>query len=229
MNRKAVKRWAPLIGLALLMAAAYAGGLHEQISLQVLQDNKEVMLAAVAARPVITALIFMAVYIVFVALSLPAATLLTLTGGFLFGPWRGTLYVVTAATIGATIIFFIAKTSLGQALREKAGTLYRRIESNMNENATGYLLFMRLVPLFPFFLVNIVPALFNVKPRTYILTTFFGIMPGSFVYVNLGGQLATIENLRDLVSIQTLLAFALLGVFALLPTLYKQVKGKKAA
>jgi len=86
---------------------------------------------------------------------------------------------------------------------------------------------MRLVPIFPFFLVNIVPALFNVKPRTYILTTFFGIMPGSFVYVNLGGQLATIENLSDLVSMQTLLAFALLGVFALIPTLYKQIKGKK--
>jgi len=216
-----------LIVLAVLMAAAFASGLHEKISLSVLQENKGAMLDAVAARPVVTALSFMAIYIVFVALSLPAATLLTLTGGFLFGPFFGTFYVVTAATIGATIIFFAAKTSLGATLREKAGGLYKRIEGNMNENAAGYLLFMRLVPVFPFFLVNIVPALFNVKPRTYILTTFFGIMPGSFVYVNLGGQLATIENLSDLVSMQTLLAFALLGVFALIPTLYKQIKGKK--
>jgi len=227
MNLKAIKRWAPLIILAVLMAAAFASGLHEKISLQVLQENKGAMLDAVAARPFATALGFMATYIVFVALSLPAATLLTLTGGFLFGPFLGTFYVVTAATIGATIIFFVAKTSLGTTLREKAGGLYKRIEGNMNENAAGYLLFMRLVPVFPFFLVNIVPALFNVKPRTYILTTFFGIMPGSFVYVNLGGQLATIENLSDLVSMQTLLAFALLGVFALIPTLYKQIKGKK--
>jgi len=227
MNLKIIKRWAPLIVLAVLMAAAFASGLHEKISLSVLQENKGAMLDAVAARPVVTALSFMAIYIVFVALSLPAATLLTLTGGFLFGPFFGTFYVVTAATIGATIIFFAAKTSLGATLREKAGGLYKRIEGNMNENAAGYLLFMRLVPVFPFFLVNIVPALFNVKPRTYILTTFFGIMPGSFVYVNLGGQLATIENLSDLVSMQTLLAFALLGVFALIPTLYKQIKGKK--
>ena len=227
MNLKVIKRWAPLIVLAVLMAAAFASGLHEKISLSVLQENKGAMLEAVASRPVFTALIFMAIYIVFVALSLPAATLLTLTGGFLFGPFFGTFYVVTAATIGATIIFFAAKTSLGATLREKAGGLYKRIEGNMNENAAGYLLFMRLVPVFPFFLVNIVPALFNVKPRTYILTTFFGIMPGSFVYVNLGGQLATIENLSDLVSMQTLLAFALLGVFALIPTLYKQIKGKK--
>jgi len=227
MNLKIIKRWAPLIVLAVLMAAAFASGLHEKISLSVLQENKGAMLDAVAARPVVTALSFMAIYIVFVALSLPAATLLTLTGGFLFGPFFGTFYVVTAATIGATIIFFAAKTSLGATLREKAGGLYKRIEGNMNENAAGYLLFMRLVPVFPFFLVNIVPALFNVKPRTYILTTFFGIMPGSFVYVNLGGQLATIKNLSDLVSMQTLLAFALLGVFALIPTLYKQIKGKK--
>lgn len=227
MNLKVIKRWAPLIGLAALMIAAFASGLHEKISLQVLQENKDAMLNAVAAQPVVTALGFLAIYIVFVALSLPAATLLTLTGGFLFGPFLGTLYVVTAATIGATIIFFVAKTSLGATLREKAGGLYKRIEGNMNENAAGYLMFMRLVPVFPFFLVNIVPALFNVKPRTYILTTFFGIMPGSFVYVNLGGQLATIENLSDLVSTQTLLAFAMLGAFALIPTLYKQFKNRK--
>lgn len=227
MNLKVIKRWAPLIILAVLMAAAYMSGLHENLSLEKLQENKEEMLQAVASNPVMTAIAFMAIYIVFVALSLPAATLLTLTGGFLFGPILGTFYVVTAATIGATIIFFVAKTSLGTTLREKAGGLYKRIEGNMRDNAAGYLLFMRLVPIFPFFLVNIVPALFNVKPRTYILTTFFGIMPGSFVYVNLGGQLADIENLKDLVSMQTLLAFALLGVFALIPTLYKQIKGKK--
>jgi len=227
MNLKVIKRWAPLIILAVLMAAAYMSGLHENLSLEKLQENKEEMLQAVANNPVMTAIAFMAIYIGFVALSLPAATLLTLTGGFLFGPFFGTFYVVSAATIGATIIFFVAKTSLGTTLREKAGGLYKRIESNMKENAAGYLLFMRLVPIFPFFLVNIVPALFNVKPRTYILTTFFGIMPGSFVYVNLGGQLADIDKLGDLVSTQTLLAFALLGVFALIPTLYKQIKGKK--
>ena len=229
MNIKNLKRWLPLIIIAILMTVAFASGLHEKISLQVLQDNKEAMLDAVAARPVVTALGFIAVYIVFVALSLPAATLLTLTGGFLFGTWLGTFYVVTAATIGATIIFFIAKTSLGETLRKKAGGLYQRVEGNMKENAAGYLMFMRLVPIFPFFLVNIVPALFNVKPRVFILTTFFGIMPGSFVFVNLGKQLATITDLSDLVSTQTLLAFALLGIFALIPTIYKQVKGKTTA
>lgn len=227
MNLIVLKKWAPLIIILVLMISAYAAGLHEKISLEILQDNKENLLQAVADRPVVTAIAFIATYIFFVALSLPAATLLTLTGGFLFGKWLGTLYVVSAATIGATIIFFIAKTSLGTTLREKAGILYNRIEGNMNENAVGYLLFMRLVPVFPFFLVNIVPALFNVKPRIFIMTTFFGIIPGSFVYVNLGQQLGQIESIKDLVSTETILSFALLGVFALLPTIYKQIKTRK--
>lgn len=226
MNIKTLKRWSPLIILAALMAVAFSTGLHEKISLQALQDNKDNLLQAVSNNPIITALGFIAIYIVFVALSLPAATLLTLTGGFLFGTWFGTLYVVSAATVGASVIFFIAKTSLGEVLREKAGKLYSRIEGNMKDNAVGYLLFMRLVPIFPFFLVNIVPALFNVRMRTFVLTTFFGIMPGSFVFVNLGKQLATIENVSDLVSTQTLAAFALLGFFALIPTIYKQIKNK---
>lgn len=229
MTFKTVKKWIPLFVLTLFTAIAFISGLHEKISLNVLQDNKGNLLETVQTQPIITALGFIGIYVVFVALSLPAATLLTLTGGFLFGPWLGTLYVVIAATIGATIIFFIAKTSLGSTLRDKAGGLYTRIESNMNDNATGYMLFMRLVPIFPFFLVNIVPALFNVKPRTYILTTFFGIMPGSFVFVNLGGQLADIESLNDLVSFETLAAFAMLGIFALIPTMYKQLKAHKKA
>ncbi len=224
---KNLKRWFPLVILAGLMAAAFASGLHHYISLDALQNNKEALLMNVSAKPVLSALAFIGIYIVFVVLSLPAATLLTLAGGFLFGPWIGTFYVVLAATIGATIVFMVARTSLGQTLREKAGGLYKRIEANMKDNAAGYMLFMRLVPLFPFFLVNIVPALFNVKLRTYIWTTFFGIMPGSFVYVNLGGQLADIENLKDMVSAETLLAFGLLGLFALIPTLYKQFKNRK--
>ncbi len=230
MNIKTLKRWLPLIIIAALMTLAFASGLHEKISLQILQDNRDDLLQSVSDNPFLTAFGFISVYIIFVALSLPAATLLTLTGGFLFGSVLGTIYVVSAATIGATIIFLIAKTSLGQVLREKAGRLYKIVEVNMNENAIGYLLFMRLVPIFPFFLVNILPALFNVRLRVFILTTFFGIIPGSFVFVNLGKQLATIENLKDLVSIQTLLAFALLGFFALIPTLYQQLKkrGKKS-
>ncbi len=226
---KLIKRWAPLGVIALLMVLAYVTGIHEKLSINALQEHKGALLENVAARPFLSSVAFMGAYILSVALSLPIATVLTLAGGFLFGKWLGTLFVVSSATFGAVIIFLIAKTSLGETLREKAGGLYARIEGNMKENAVGYLLFMRLVPLFPFFLVNIVPALFNVPLRVFVLTTFVGIMPGSFVFVNVGEQLGEIESLSDLVSKETLFAFALLGVFALIPTLYKQFKARKVA
>lgn len=224
---RTLKRFLPLGIIALLMVLAWMTGLHEQISLAGFHAHKAELIAYVADHAVLAALIFMGLYVVAVALSLPIATLLTLTGGFFFGTWLGTAYVVSAATIGASIIFLVAKTSLGETLRAKAGGLYGKIENNMKENAVGYLLFLRLVPVFPFFLVNIVPALFSVPLRVFVLTTFFGIIPGSFVYVNLGQTLGEIENLNDLVSGQTLLAFALLGLFALIPTLYKQLKARK--
>lgn len=224
---KAIRRWAPLAVISALMIGAYVTGVHEKLNFEALQTHKGALLEHVALHPVLSSLAFMGAYILSVALSLPIATVLTLAGGFLFGKWLGTLFVVSAATIGAAIIFTIAKTSLGKMLREKAGGLYSRIEGNMQDNAAGYLLFMRLVPLFPFFLVNIVPALFNVPLRVFVLTTFIGIIPGSFVFVNVGEQLGEIEALGDLVSKETLFAFALLGVFALIPTLYKQFKTKK--
>lgn len=227
MTLKDIKRWLPLIALGGAMALIFATGIHHQFTLSALQDNKSTLLSYVGAHPVLAALTYTGLYIAFVALSLPAATLLTLAGGFLFGPWLGTLYVVTGATIGAVIVFLAARTSMGATLREKAGGIYKRIEANMNENAFGYLLFMRLVPLFPFFLVNIVPALFNVRLRVYVLTTFFGIIPGSFVYVNLGGRLASIKGLNDLISFQTLLAFGLLGLLSLVPSIYKQMKVRR--
>jgi len=223
---KHIGRWLPLLVLAGLIAVAYIMGWHKLLSLETLQAQKQQFQIYTNDNPLLAAGGFLGLYAVAVALSLPIATLLTLLGGFLFGKWLGTVLVVSGATIGACIIFTIAKTSLGTTLREKAGPLYDKVAANMTENAVGYLFFMRLVPLFPFVLVNIVPALFNVRLRVFAFTTFFGILPGTFVYVNVGETLGEIESLSDLVSPQTFLSFALLGVFALVPTLYKQWKKK---
>lgn len=224
---KSALRFIPLIILVGCIAVAYVFGLHEYLSLESIQAQKDEFQDRIDGHPVLSPLFFVAIYAACVALSLPIATLLTLLGGFLFGLVQGTVLVVTGATIGATIIFLIAKTSLGTTLREKAGPFYEKIETNMKENAVGYLLFMRLVPLFPFVAVNVVPALFNVSLRVFALTTFFGIIPGSGVYVYFGQQLGSIESLGDLASPKVLLAFALLGVFALIPTLYTQLKNRK--
>lgn len=220
-------RFTPLVILLACIGLAYAFGLHHYLTLDSIKAQKEELLSLINLHPFLSAIAFIVIYALCVALSLPLATLLTLLGGFLFGLIQGSLLVVTGATIGACIIFIIAKTSLGTTLREKAGGLYKKVEGNMRDNAVGYLLFMRLVPVFPFVLVNILPALFNVPLRIFFLTTFFGIMPGSIVYVYFGQQLGAINSLGDLVRPELLLAFALLGVFALIPNLYKKWRHKK--
>lgn len=221
---KYVQRFLPLIILVTLIGIAYYYELHRVISFEELQNRKQDFQNFALENPVLSIGIFSIIYIAAVALSLPFATLLTLLGGFLFGFWLGTTIVVTSATIGATLIFLIAKTSFGTTLREKAGKLYQKIETDMKENAVSYLFFMRLVPIFPFFLVNIAPALFNISLRTYVFTTFFGILPGSAVYVYTGQSLGEIDNPKDIFSIEVLSAFALLGLFALIPTIYKKFK-----
>jgi uncharacterized membrane protein YdjX (TVP38/TMEM64 family) len=227
MNIKVLKRWLPLAVIALLIITAWASGLMEMVNLETVKTQREELLTLVSSHPVVSIICFITVYTVSVALSLPIATILSLLGGFLFGRWLGTSYIVIGATAGATILFLIARSALGSTLRDKAGPLYNKVAANIEENAVGYMFFMRLVPLFPFFLVNIVPALFNIRLVPYVLTTFFGIIPGAFVYANVGRELGTIESLNDLVSPQILLAFTLLGLFALIPTLYKQIKRKK--
>lgn len=217
--------WA-LLALVILMAVAYFSGLLDQIDLAWIQANREALQAFVLARPILGVGLFILTYAVCVALSLPIATLLTLLGGFLFGVWLGLFAVVVGATIGATVLFLIARSSLGDPLRQKAGPLYQKVASHMNTNAVGYLLFMRLVPIFPFFLVNIVPAFFGMSVGAYFLVTLVGIIPGTFVFVNLGQRLGEIASVGDLVSTQMLLALALLGLFALIPTVYRHFRPK---
>lgn len=131
---------------------------------------------------------------------------------FLFGRWLGTLVIVIGATVGATAIFLIARSAVGDTLREKASPLYKKVAINMEKNVFSYMLFICLVMLFPFFLVNIVPAHFNVLPFPYVLTTFIGIIPSTFVYASVGRELGEIDSLEDLASPYTLIAFTLLGL-----------------
>ena len=228
MNIKDVKRWLPLSLIILLISAAWASGLMDMVNLETIKAQRGQLLDIVTAHPVFSVAGFIALYTVAVALSLPIATVLTLLGGFLFGRWLGMIAIVISATAGATIIFLIARSALGTSLREKAGPLYNKIAANMESNAVGYMLFMRLVPLFPFFLVNIVPALFNVGLLPFVITTLIGIIPGTFVYANVGRELGTIDSLSDLASPESLIALTLLGLFALIPALFRQFKPRRS-
>lgn len=219
--------YALLLAMIALLTLTFAMGWHHALTLETLKNNRDTVQSLYMQAPLLTSLAYIIIYAVVVAFSLPFGAVMTLMGGFLFGAIAGTLLTVIGATAGATGVFLIARSSLGATLRQRAGGFYQRIENNMTENAASYLLFMRLVPLFPFALVNIVAALFNVPLRVYVLTTFIGIIPGTFVFVNLGNQLGHINTLQDAISPQTLGALALLGVFALLPNLYTQLVKKK--
>ncbi len=176
-----VRRLAPLAILLAAIALFFALGLHRYLSFEALHEHREVLLAMVERHPLLAPLAFMVIYAVVIALSVPGGAVLTIAGGFLFGVLAGTVYVVVAATLGATAVFLIAKTAVGDMLRAKAGPRIRRMEEGFRDDAFSYLLVLRLIPIFPFWLVNIVPAFLGVAVGTYVLGTFLGIIPGSLV------------------------------------------------
>ncbi len=185
-----------LLPLALIAAAATVGFYNRDLlTFQTLADNREALIAWRDGSYVLAALGYVAAYIVIVAFSLPGALMMTLTGGFLFGLAAGGALTLVGATLGAIAIFLAAKTGLGDTLQARmdasSGTL-TRIRDGLRENEVSYLLIMRLVPAIPFFVANLAPALFGVKLRNYVWTTFFGIMPGTLVYTWIGSGLSEV-------------------------------------
>jgi uncharacterized membrane protein YdjX (TVP38/TMEM64 family) len=227
----APRPWAK-IAIALLFAGGIAAffvfGGQRYLSLETIKANRDALLAFADQHFLTAVAIAFAIYVAATALSLPGGLVLSLAMGFVFGRWIGTVLVVAAATLGATIVFLAARYLFADAARRRLGALGEKINAGFNENAFAYLLFLRLVPAFPFFLVNIAPAFTSVSVRTYVLATLIGIVPGTFVFVNLGQTLGRIDSLDGLVSRETLLAFALLGAFSLLPVAWKKFKARRA-
>ena len=177
-----------------IAAAAHFSGLTSALSAEAILAKRQALHDLTASHPVLAPLAFAAVYVAVAAFALPVAAILSLLGGFLFGVWLGSVLVLCSATVGALIVFSLARSAIGAPLRRKAGPLYEKIADNVRENAFGYLLFMRLVPLFPFFLVNLVAALFDMTARSFVLASFIGMAPGTVIYVNFGRQLGTVTQ-----------------------------------
>ena len=229
-----LKKWLPLGVLAFGLAAFFAFDLDRFVSFEALGENREVLRDWLASHPILTRLAYVAAYTVSIAFSLPVGLLLTITGGFLFGLVEGTILTVVGATIGASAVFVAAKTALGDTLRERAGPFVNKLSEGFRENALSYLLILRLVPLFPFWLVNIVPALVGVSMRTFIIGTFVGIIPGTFVFVSVGNGLdALIESGQTPgagVFLQPSIYFPIIGLtlLSLIPVVYKRFKAAKS-
>lgn len=253
-KKSAFRRWLPLIVLAGLMVLARIMGWHEYLSFKTIGLNYDAMRSFISENIVLALAAYMAIYVAVVALSLPGGLIMTLSGGLLFGWQIGAPATVVAATIGATVIYLIVKTSFGETMAAKAGPWLAKLRDGFQENALSYLLFLRLVPAFPFVVVNLAPALLGVPLGTYVLGTFIGIIPGTTAFSVLGAGLGSVVEAQNasykeclatnpaatdaecpysidtgqLVTTELLVAFALLGVVALIPVAYKKFSGRKA-
>jgi uncharacterized membrane protein YdjX (TVP38/TMEM64 family) len=228
------RRLLPLALLVAALVAAFALRLDRYLSFDQLAAHREWLLAAVARLGLLAPFCYALIYAAATGLSIPGAALLTLVAGFLFGTLAGTAIVVIGATLGAIIVFLVARTAFGGVLRARAGPFIRKLEEGFRANALSYLLVLRLIPLFPFWLVNLVPAFLGVSLRTFILGTFLGIIPGAFVYASLGSGLgALIESgehpdLGIIFQPRVLAPLIGLAVLALLPVAYKKFHGSRA-
>lgn len=240
-----IKRWGPLAILVTAMLYAFANGWHEQLSLSNLIMNRATLQSFVADNFVMAVLAYMAFYVLAVALSFPGASLITIAGGLVFGWFWGGTITAFAATVGATIIYLIARSSLGETLNKRAGPFLKKLTDGFKENAFSYLLFLRLVPVFPFWLINLAPAFLNVPLPTYIAATFLGILPGTYAYSLLGegldslvaaqetanpgcAELGTCEiDLAAAITPQIIAAIVMMAVISILPIVIKKWRENK--
>jgi uncharacterized membrane protein YdjX (TVP38/TMEM64 family) len=246
--RARLRRFAPVAVVVLAMVAVFATGAHHQVSLETLVKHRMTIDVFITAHGIAAVAAYMAIYIVAVALSIPGSLFLTITGGILFGVALGGIATVISATVGATIIFLIAKGACGESLVRRAGPLACKLVDGFKADAFNYLLFLRLVPAFPFFLVNLVPALVGVRLPTFVAATFIGIIPAVFAFTFLGSGLdsviaaqegiyrACVEagrsdcqiyfNIGMIATPRLLASLATLGVIALIPVIVKRLRAR---
>jgi uncharacterized membrane protein YdjX (TVP38/TMEM64 family) len=245
------RRFAPLAVVVLVMVAVFATGSHRHLSLETLVRHRMAIDAFIDAHSVAAVAAFILIYIAVAALSIPGGIFLTISGGILFGTVLGGLAAAIGATIGATIIFLIARSACGEGIARRAGPLATRIANGFCADAFSYLLFLRLVPAFPFFLVNLAAALVGVRARTFIAATAIGILPATFTFAFLGDGLDSVLAKQqiayancvaagtadcrfqfDLAMIATprlLAALAALGAFALAPVVIRRLRARAVA
>lgn len=227
-----MRRLTCLTDLAAAVAAVLALGLDDYLTFEALRENCHLLTDFVAGQATLAVALYLLIYAASTATSLPGGAILTVAGGFLFGPWLGTAYVVVAATVGATAVFLVARSTIGNILRAKAEPALRKMERGFQENALSYLLVLRLIPLFPFWLVNLVPALLGVPLKTYVIGTFLGIIPGVLVFTFAGAGLGSVFDSTESFSLASVLtpevitALAGLSVLSLAPVVYKKLRAR---
>jgi uncharacterized membrane protein YdjX (TVP38/TMEM64 family) len=216
-----------LVLLVAAVAAFLAFGGTPYLTLDAAKQHAESLRAFTETHYAVALALAFAVYATAASLSLPSGTVLSLTFGFLFGRWIATALVVTAGTLGATILFLAVHHLFGDALRRRLGQVGERINEGFTHDGFSWLLFLRLTPFFPYFLVNLVPALTEIRARTYVAATSLGILPSTLIVTNLGQAFGAIESTRGLLTPEALIALSLFGLLALVPVLVHHVRSKR--
>ena len=227
---KWIKRFGPLIIIALAVAAVFATGLADHLSLEELKARRDQLQGFVALHPALSFGLYILIYVAVVSLSLPGALVMTLSGGFLFGPWLGAAAAASGASLGAAVIFMVCRSAVGDSLRGKAGSTIAKIEEGVRRDAFSYILTLRLIPVMPFWLVNLAAGFVNIPLRTFLSATVLGILPGSLVYAGLGSGLGEVfasgqePNLRVIFEPHVLLPLVGLGLLSLLPVVLRRFR-----
>jgi len=213
--------------VVVLISLFFVFDLGRYLTLESLKANRDALTAFYQKNRFVMAGAFIAIYIIQTALSLPGAAVLSLAAGAIFGTVMGTLYVNIGATVGAIMAFLVARYLFHDVIQSKFGARLEKINKELEARGFNYLLFLRLVPVFPFFLINLGAGMTRMSLRTFFLGTMVGIIPGSFVFCNAGASLATITSMSEVASPRVLGSLALLGMFALVPLLYQKFKRKQ--
>jgi uncharacterized membrane protein YdjX (TVP38/TMEM64 family) len=230
-----ILRRLPLI-IILTVAVLGAFFFRDYLTFQALADNREALIAFRDNNYLLTVLVFIAVYVLIVAFSLPGATIATLTGGFLFATFPGALFNIIGATIGATAIFLAARWGFGEKLGarlEGSDGIVKKIKDGIDENQWSMLFLIRLVPAVPFFMANLIPSFLEVPLRRFVISTFVGIIPGTTVFTSVGEGLGEVfasgETPNLGIIFEPAILFPILGlcVLAVLPIIIQAVRGKK--
>ncbi|WOR15940.1 VTT domain-containing protein [Hyphomonas sp. FCG-A18] len=228
-----IKLW-PVYLIGAVLVAAWQFGLFQYLSLDTLREQQETLKAFVANNFMLAVAAYIAIYAAATVFMMPGALWITIAGGVLFGLVGGSAVTVVGAVTGASLLFFAAKTSIGAALRDKAGGFVKRMERGFQEDSFSYMFALRLLPIVPFPVANIAPAILGARYRDYFITTALGIIPGVVAYTWIGSSLGASldpEATQDLFGVvkNFIPAFAALGVVALIPVAYKKFFGGKAA
>lgn len=227
------RRFGPLVLVLAALAAAFASGLTRHLSLHELRERRGLLQAYVQIHPLLSLGGYVGLYVLVVTLSLPVALVMTLTGGFLFGPWLGGAAAVSGCTLGSGAIFLVCRTAVGDSLRGRAGSMIDRVERGLERDAFSYILALRLIPVAPVWLINLALGFVDIPLGTFLAASFLGFLPVSFVYAGLGSSLNQVfaaggkADIHALLNPATLIPLAGLGVLALAPIVVRRLQGQQ--